>query len=367
MADDIVVIVSLDTEEDNWNRSRTDVTVANIRELRRLSRVFTRWGVRPTYFTAYQVAIDPCAVQVMREVANDSGGEIGAHLHPWNTPPLLEEFVPRNSMTKNLPPDLQLAKIRTLTRTLEEAFGRSPTSFRAGRYGIGPDTIAALVSCGYRVDSSVSPFVSLEGVDDGPRFVGAPIVPYRLAPHGDVRQPVPDGPLIEVPLSYGFNRGPFGFWDRTRRVLEARPLRWLHLAGLAARAGFGRRVSLSPEYHPVADMLTLSKQLLGHGARHLHVSWHTPSLKPGLSPFAATAADVDRLYGSIEAYFEGLAGLATFRFVTVSEAAAALLVTRGDAPVAAMQRPPLPTCSPAAACDGITRAPPDARPRRSAT
>lgn len=319
----IPLVVSLDTEEDNWNRSRASVTVENINELPRQARFFQRLGVRPTYFTSYQIAIDPCAADVLREVGDESRGEIGAHLHPWNTPPLTDAFVPRYSMVKNLPADLQLAKLRTLTVALEEAFERRPTAFRAGRYGIGPDTVAALVACEYRVDSSVSPFVSLEAVDDGPTFVGAPIAPYRLAPGRDPRDPVPDGTMIEIPLSYGFNRGPFRVFGPVQRVLEAAPA-WLHLPGIAARTGLVRRLSLSPEFQSAADMLKLSARLLEHGARHLHISWHTPSLKPGLSPFTATAADVERLFGTIEAYFDGLVRLTPFRFVTVSEAAALL-------------------------------------------
>ena len=326
------LIVSLDTEEDNWNRSRTGITVENIAELPRQARFFERLGVRPTYFTAYQVAIDRCAAAVMREVSQDGRAELGAHLHPWNTPPLTEAFVPRNSMTWNLPADLQLAKIRTLTAALEEAFGRRPTSFRAGRYGIGPDTVSALQVCGYRVDSSVSPFVSLEDVDHGPSFVGAPIVPYRVDPSADIRQQSPNGAIGEIPLSYGFSRGPFSVFEPVQRLMESLPLRWLRAPGIAARTGLIRRLSLSPEFQSVADMLTLSARLLESGARHLHISWHTPSLKPGLSPFTATPADVERLYASIEAYFERLVPLTSFQFMTVSEAAELLLPLPVESP-----------------------------------
>jgi hypothetical protein len=320
----VLVLVSLDTEEDNWHRSRTGVTVSNICQLRRLAVMFERWGVRPTYFTTYQVAMDPVAADVLRDVCDGGRGEIGAHLHPWNTPPLDEAFVPRNSMVKNLPRELQAAKIERLTTALEETFGLKPSAFRAGRYGLGPDTVTALVACGYRVDSSVSPFVNLEAVDDGPNFVGAPMVPYRLAPGRDVRQPADDGPLLEIPLSHGFNRAPFSLWGPVRRALEPPPCRWLHLPGLAARAGLVKRLSLSPEYRSVDDMLTLSRRLLEQEVPYLQVSWHTPSLRPGLSPFVATAADVDRLYGRIETYLEGLAKLVSLKFVTVSEAAAEL-------------------------------------------
>lgn len=317
-----IVVVSIDTEEDNWSRSRDHVAVENICELRRLARCFDRWGVRPTYFTAYQVAIHQRSADTLRDICAAGNAEIAAHLHPWNTPPLAEAFVPRNSMLNNLPADLQLAKLRRLTAALEEAFGVTPRAFRAGRYGLGRDTVAALLRCGYRVDSSVTPFTSWKTSDDGPTFVGAPFVPYCLAADREVTQPAPEGDLLEIPLSYGFSRGPFGFWEATRRVLEAAPFRWLHLAGLAARTGLVERITLSPELASVAEMLTLSRLLLEHGVRHLHLSWHSPSLKPGLSPFVATAADVARLYASVEAYLEGLSRMTRVAFATVSEAAA---------------------------------------------
>lgn len=324
--DGVLVIVSLDTEEDNWDRSRDGVTSENIAELRPLAIFLERLGVPPTYFTTYRVAIDPRAADVMREICDGGRGEIAAHLHPWNTPPLTEAFVPRNSMLKNLPADLQLAKLRHLTTALEEAFEFTPTAFRAGRYGIGRDTVAALERCGYRVDSSVSPTVSLEATDDGPSFVRAPILPYRLAADRDVSVPAANGRghVLEIPLSYGFNRGPFSVWGPTWRFLEAAPLRWLHLAGIAARAGVVQRLALCPEFTSVADMLTLSRRLLEHGARHLQVAWHSPTHKPGLSPFAATAGDVEHLYAKIAGYLEGLSRITAFQAVTVSEAAAVL-------------------------------------------
>jgi len=323
-SDSVLLVVSIDTEEDNWNRNRRNVTVENIGELRRLAVVFDRLGVRPTYFTAYQVAMDPRAADVVRDVCDGGRGEIAAHLHPWNTPPLKETYVPRHSMLKNLPRELQLAKIQRLTETLEGAFDLTPRAFRAGRYGFGSDTVRALLRCGYRVDSSVTPFLNLQAFDGGPNFVGAPIVPYRLAPDSDVRQPAADGALLEIPLSHGFNRSPFSLWGPVRRLLEGAPFRWFHLAGVAHRTGLLKRIGLSPELASVDEMLTVSRRLLQEGVPYLHVSWHSPTLKPGLSPYTATAADVERLYASVEAYVEGLARITSVKFATVSEAASLL-------------------------------------------
>ena len=328
MTQPTLVIVSIDTEEDNWQPCRDGVTVENIRELPRLEALFQGLGVRATYFTTYQVAIRDWAAAILRELRG-AGAELGAHLHPWNTPPLEESFAARNTMLKNLPAALQLAKLERLTVILREAFGERPVAFRAGRYGLGPDTVTALIRCGYRVDSSVTPFVSWEEYDDGPTFIGAPLHLYRLAGDADVRIPQPEGPLAELPMSVGYSRSPSGVWAGLYRLLSAPALRPLHLRGLASRAGIIKRISLSPETDSVPDMLTLSRRLIAAGVRHLHLFLHSPSLSPGLSPFARDRAGVERMYRSIATYLEGLASVAAVRFVTVSEAAT-LLQTRAS-------------------------------------
>ena len=322
MSDRVFMIVSIDTEEDNWYRSRERVTCENIGELERQATLFDRLGVRPTYFTTYQVALAPAAAGVIKDVG--ARGEIAAHLHPWNTPPLTEAFIPRNSMLKNLPEPLQRAKLQTLTTTLQDVFGVQPRAFRTGRYGLGSNTVAALLECGFTVDSSVTPFVSWEEFDDGPSFELAPLDAYRLAPGRDVTQPAAGGALVEIPLSCGFNRNPFPVWGRVQRALDAAALRSLHLAGIAARTGLCKRIVLSPELASVAEMLTLSRRLLECGVRHLHLTWHSPSLLPGLGPFTHTLADVQRLYGAVEAYLDRLSRITSFTFATVSEAAAIL-------------------------------------------
>jgi len=319
----ILLIVSVDTEEDNWQPCRDGVTIDNIRELPRLDVLFQRLGVRATYFTTYQVAVRDWAAATLRQL-RAGGAEIGAHLHPWNTPPLDESFLPRNSMLKNLPPSLQFAKLERLTATLREAIGTPPLAFRAGRYGLGRETVPALIRCGYQVDSSVTPFVSWEAFDDGPTFVGAPLDMYRLGGGGDVRTPEPGGALMELPMSIGYSRLPFGVWGSVYRLLTARPLHSLHLLGIASRLGLITRILLSPETHSVADMLTLSRRLIEGGCRHLHLFFHSPSLRPGLSPFVTDAPGVERFYRTIASYVENLTRLASVTFATVSEAAAQL-------------------------------------------
>jgi hypothetical protein len=332
--DIVTLVVSVDTEEDNWVPTRSSLTARNVLELPRLEALFRRLGgVRATYFTTYAVVQDPEATAVMRSVRQGGFAEIGAHLHPWNTPPITEPASPRNTMLKNLGPSLQLAKLRTVTAALERTLGVRPRAFRAGRYGLGPDTVAALIACGYQVDSSVTPFVNWEQWDDGPNFIGAPPYPYRLAVGGgDVRTPDANGALLELPLSCSLSRGPFRKWGRVWNFLNTPGARRWHLASMAARLGVVHNVMLNPELASPAEMLSAAHRLLAEGLRYLHLTLHSPSLQPGLSPFVGTQAHRDRMLSAIEAFISGLATRVPLRFATVSEAAAR--VSELTAPIA---------------------------------
>ena len=325
MTQPVTLVVSIDAEEDNWQPARTGITVENIRELPRLHRVLESLGVRPTYFVTYQVAIRSWAAEILRELCANGTGEVGAHLHAWNTPPLDEEPVPSNTMLLHLPQALQAAKIASLTDALQAATGQRPSSFRAGRWGFGQSTAAALLECGYRVDSSVTPFQSWTHYDDGPSNVGAPLDVYYLDGRGDPRLPLSQGPLVEVPVSSGYNRGSIRSWARLHAILDRSDVRRLRLPGIASRLGLIRHVTLSPEIESVDDMLALSGRLIAQGVRTLHLTCHSSSLSPGLTPFVATRGDAERLYSVLATYVERLAALTALRFATVGEAATTLI------------------------------------------
>lgn len=319
----VVLVVSVDTEEDNWHRARAGITVENVRQLPQLHRLFERLGVRATYFATYQVAIHGPSAGILRDLRDSGLAEIGAHLHPWNTPPLHEPFEPRTSMLSNLPRALQVAKLRTLTDALTAATGERPLAFRAGRWGLGPDTVAALIEQGYRIDSSVTPFLTWEEYH-GPSYVGAPLDVYRLDGGRDPRVPAPAGPLLEIPVSSAYSRRPWQVWGGLYRLIARPALRPLRLVGAAARLHLVRHIALSPEGHRAGDMLTLSRRLLEEGVRHLHLFFHSPSLVAGLSPFVTTAAAVEQLHRTVAGYIEALERETAVTFATISEAARVL-------------------------------------------
>jgi hypothetical protein len=298
--------------------------------------MFERLGVRPTYFVAHSVAVDRESSAVVADIAQCGFAEVGAHLHPWNTPPLDEVFVPRHTMLLNLPAPLQRAKLEQLTQELRRCLdGRQPRSFRAGRWAIGSTTVGVLLDCDYTIDSSVTPHTSWRRHDDGAFFVGAPVNAYRLEAGSDVRRPVSGGRLTEIPPSFGFNRAPLHLWGGLHRLLSSKAGQKLLLDRVAASSGLLRHVTLSPETDVVDDMIALSRALLASGARHLHLYLHSPSVAPGLTPFTRSAADVERLLSAVEEYFERIAAFINIRFATLSEAAALLDVDGAASEIAA--------------------------------
>lgn len=316
----LLVVVSIDTEEDNWKPARDGVSVTNIQALPELHGMLRGFGIRPTYFTSYAVARTSWAADIIGDLVADGSAEIGAHLHPWNTPPLCEPFVPRNTMMKNLPVELQAAKLITVTDTLEAAFGVRPTAFRAGRYGIGKDAAGLLADHGYTVDSSITPYLDWRYDDDGPDFRDAPMSAYRPS-LTDITKPARDGPIIEVPVSVGYTRSPFTRWARWHGHFERVRAGRVSLNSLATRIHFLRRLELSPETATASDMLIVARNLACLGTRFVHVSWHSPSLVPGMSQFVPAVRERDAFVANVRRFFRRLGALFPVSHATVSEAA----------------------------------------------
>ena len=319
----LLVVVSIDTEEDNWQPARTGIAVENIRALRPLQKRLESIGAVPTYFTSYQVTRVPWAADIIAELHASGHAEIGAHLHPWNTPPLREPLAPQFSMMKNLDPALQRAKLGVLSDAIEQTIGARATSFRAGRFGMGPAGIAALATFGFRVDSSVTPFIDWGRYDFGPDFRAAPTEVYRPSAD-DLLHPSADGRIVELPLSTGYTRRPFAAWHARYERLSNAKFGGYSVGSIAHRLRVLRKVQLSFETNGVSDMLKLARNLVDEGARYLHVMWHSPSLVPGLSPFVRSGRDRDRFLANVDRFFDRLAGEYPIRFAGVTEAAARL-------------------------------------------
>ncbi|MEG8022329.1 polysaccharide deacetylase family protein [Sphingomonas aerolata] len=236
---------------------------------------FREQGVALTCLVDYPIVDDPAAVEILRDVVADGRSEIGAQLHPWVNPPFGEPLTPAMSFAGNLPEGLEAAKLRLLTDAIATAFGRRPRAYRAGRYGVGPDTVAALAALGYRVDSSVRPGYDYSA-EGGPDFSLSDPRPCRR------------GALLSVPLSTlyvgALRGGGAGLYRALGRVPYAR--------GVASRLGLLSRVALTPEDMPIGAALEAVTIAVGEGVELLNFAFHSPSLVPGNTPYVRDATDL---------------------------------------------------------------------------
>ena len=236
-------------------------------------RRFADAGVGLTCMVDHPIATDPRSIDILAPVVADGRSAVGAQLHPWVNPPHQETVSGFTSYSGNLPRALQAAKIAALTTAIEASFGARPLAFRAGRYGLGPDTLPLLAEAGYRLDSSVRAGYDY-GAQGGPDYGKIGNEAWRV------------GSLIELPLTTVHTglarRGAGGLYRALGRVPRAR--------GLFSRAGLLSRIALTPEEMPVAAALEAVEIAVGEGLRLLAFSFHSPSLVPGHTPYVRDAA-----------------------------------------------------------------------------
>ena len=298
------LITIVDTEEEfDWSKpfSREATPVQHMRRIGRLQRVFDSHGVCPAYVVDYPIASQPEAWQPLREFQQSGRASIGAHLHPWVNPPYEEELSPWNSYHGNLSRIIESRKLAVLTASIEQAFDFSPAIFKAGRYGIGSNTLAILSELGYQIDFSPAPTFDCSS-DGGPDFSHMSCEPFQD----------PETGLIIAPGSAAFS----GWWPAHRATVH----RWatsgwrarLHANALWNRSGAIRRRWLSPEGFQLSELISLTKFLLNRGTRLFVISLHSPVVMPGATPYARTEEEVqvvlDRLGGYFRFFFTDLAG-----------------------------------------------------------
>lgn len=153
-------IVTVDTEGDNlWSKPRS-ITTENAKALPGFQELCEQYGVRPTYLTNYEMAVDPVFIGMARDAVQRNAAEVGMHLHAWNSPPIVpltEDDYRFQPYLIDYPANAMRDKIRYLTRLLEDTFQVKMVSHRAGRWAVNQMYLDFLMEEGYAVDSSLTP------------------------------------------------------------------------------------------------------------------------------------------------------------------------------------------------------------------
>ncbi len=291
--------VIIDAEEEfDWSQpfDRRNVAVENLAHQEKAQRIFERYGVRPTYVVDYAVASQEQGFAPLRAIMARDTADIGAHLQPWINPPFddaaEENDRVRSSFPGNLPAELEHAKLRMLTEAIESNLGIRPTVYRAGRYGLGPASFEILDALGYEIDASVLPRIDLSN-KHGPDFTAMGPEPFWF---GTGRK------RLGIPLSVGFT----GFLARHHRTLDPlinhKLVEAARIKAAASRFSIFDRICLSPEGFTLAEQKRLTRQLLARGQRLFNLSYHSPSLLPGSTPYVRNDEELAQFLERLESY-----------------------------------------------------------------
>lgn len=286
-------ILTVDTEEEfEWGgdfaRDRHGLT--SVPALAEGQRFFDSAGVAPCYFVDAPIASSDIAVDILAPALHAGKAEVGVHLHPWVTAPFDEQLSSRNSYAGNLPAETERAKLETMTSLIADRFGMAPRAYRAGRYGIGPNTLNLLDDLGYTIDSSMRSQFDYRA-DGGPDFRASSLRAHWAGPRLS---------MLELPLTSVYVGSAAGLGPLLYHRLEIMP----SVRALLARTRLLQRVPLTPEGVPAALACDAIDVAMDIGLPVLTMSFHSPSLAIGHTPYVRNAADLSALYGWFDRVFD---------------------------------------------------------------
>jgi len=317
-------LITIDTEGDNlWSYPRT-VSTENSRYLGRFQSLCERYGFKPTYLTDYEMVMCPVYREFARDVIRRGTGEIGMHLHAWNSPPEVALTAHDNDHGPYLieyPEPVMQEKIHLLTRRLEEHLQVTPVSHRAGRWAFNEIYARILVQQGYRVDCSVAPGVSYKAQLGTPNGAGGtdytqfPPLPYFLSLQ-NIREPG-DSSLLEVPVTI-----------MDLRPAWARRIPRRSLPGRLVNRSYPSVAWLRPNGKNLNTMLRIVRRAVREERSCVEFMLHSSEFMPGGSPTFPGEREIDTLYGHLEQLFAESSGF--FAGATLAEFRETVAFQRND-------------------------------------
>lgn len=294
-------LITIDAEGDNLWKKHDSISTENTRFLPRFQALCEKYDFKVVYLTNYEMLLNPAYVEFARDVIIRSTGEIGMHLHAWNSPPIVSLT---NDDWRHKPylieyPTNQInAKIDYMTNLLEDTFQTKMLSHRAGRWAFNKYYASLLLKYGYQVDCSVTPGINWQSSLGNPEGGGG--TDYRYFPSQsyfiDMQNIAKPGNslLLEVPMSMHYKHT--ALTNTLKRLYNN--LR-------------GKQISPSVYWlRPNGKNLNKMKKVvdisLAKGNDYLEFMLHSCEFMPGGSPTFKTKEDVEELYRILEQLFSWL-------------------------------------------------------------
>ncbi len=307
------VILTVDTEEEfDWDAPfrRDGYGMEHIGQIARFQKTCEEIGAHPLYLVDYPITQEPLAVEIIGDAVGRGMADLGAQLHTWVNPPFDEEITQRNSYAGNLPTDLERAKFDALIAAIETAFGAPAAAYRAGRYGLGAETVGNLRKAGIGIDTSVRSLFDYSE-DGGPDYTYHPLAPYWA----DAERTV-----LELPITSSY-------WGILRQLGKQLHRMQRHIPTFFAgfsKLGLLERIALTPEGVTAQEAIRGIDIALDSDLPLLVLSLHSPTLAPGKTPYAKTPEEVERVYDWLRQIYAYL-DKREVRTATVSDIQASVL------------------------------------------
>lgn len=294
-------IITIDTEGDNLWQNHDRIATENARFLPRFQQLCEKYTFRPTWLTNYEMAVDPHYIEFARDVIARGCGEIGMHLHAWNSPPL-HDLTGDDWRYKpyliEYPAENIREKVSFMTQLLEETFQVKMRSHRAGRWAFNEYYAKLLIELGYQVDCSVTPRVNWQFSEGAPQGNGGTNYQHfqDRAYFIDEQNIAKSGKssLLEVPMSIQYKHSSLmnhakSAYDRLRGKPRSPSVHWLR-----------------PMEGNVEQMKSVVDKTLASGNDYVEFMLHSSEFMAGGSPTFKTNESIERLYLELEELFSWL-------------------------------------------------------------
>lgn len=317
----VSVAFTIDVEPDNAWEDHLNPSVANVQTLLGLQKLLDKYTAKATCLVTHRVVQDAQAVDVLKELADNGGAEIGTHLHPWETPPFMDSGIDTKYLIfpHELPVDVFKQKLGRLTEAISRHFD-PPTSYRGGRWSITAEHVPVLEEFGYTIDTSVTPLIDWRdklGVGrrhngrGGIDFSFAPQWPYCLSRQDIMKEG--DSSILEMPVSVAFTRPTPWCIKRNYPMLPVVVRRVLRKSEIL------RPVWATPAEETRRHLSKMINVMLRQDTAFINMTVHSSELMIDGSPRSRTDVDISRILDSIDMMLGACARHHRCQFTTLRE------------------------------------------------
>ena len=286
----------MDTDGDNlWDWKSGDcIKTNNARYLMRFQDLCNKYGFKPVWLTNYEMIMDQEYVDFITKVVKSGNGELGMHLHAWNSPPEyeLEAFQDGAPYLIEYPPNIIEKKVSYLTNLIYSKTGIVPVSHRAGRWAMNDAYFNAIANNGYLIDCSVTPHINWSSSFGqtkgacGSDYSNCSEQPFYV---DNVNQSA----LLEMPVTI----------RKSKKFILPDKINVDNCIRSILNVLKGQLLWLRPELGNVNKMCSLIEEVNKSESDYIMFMLHSSELMPGGSPRFPNKESIEQLYKELEIVF----------------------------------------------------------------